>query len=521
MKHKQMYAKWITRCFLLLMIMYACSSDYENYEESNRQFVEPLTVQSAQDYYSSAYGNVPKLKSYDENQISLIPDWDIARLHTDSLWYAVESPVGFDDVRVRLVSSDVSGRIQSGDIGQVKQVLRLVILRNKETGKTVSFIMAVLPDYNYMKLKGDVLHENQYLTRTSDLDGAVLFFGIDGEFINGWIYENGSITGGTLTRNSSLGNTKKMTTYCWTQVTENSDGIEVARTFYCEETGSGGGVDMSDRGNSLNNILNNGGIDDGYSDPIPGGSGGSDQGSNEKKPGKRTDCTSQAAANANNAENALKMNTSVSTTMGILRNYAATKSVEYSALIDSYGITDMKEGVYGQVPGVKINSNTLFDVHTHHNPGTGKNIYKGPSIADIQKTLYQNNAVNAANYRGSIIFGYDGTEYLVYIEDKQKAKNFVNGRFSKYMDTNSIGWFEMDDAQKLFDEFYFNLLSEGYSDSDAYIYGMSHYLNVFFDTGIKLYIKESGMKSQFKELKTEKVPVSGTTGYNVKPSICP
>lgn len=279
---KRAYTRWITSFSFLLFMMYGCSSEDEFPTEVKK--VAPLTKQSAQTYYQEVYGYSPRLKNAEENRIFLTPQWDLAELYSDSLWYAVESPIKFEnDLIVTLISSDVIENIRSENIGNIKQVLRLVILRNKETGKTVSFIMAILPSLNYMKQKDEAIYGNKYLKRTSNLDGSVLFFGIDGQFVNGWIYENGKITAGTITQNSKLRNTKKMATYCWEQVTTTADGTEVGRVIYCEESGAGGGVDMSDRGSGLMNGLSNGGIDNDYKDPSHGGDKDINNGANSNK----------------------------------------------------------------------------------------------------------------------------------------------------------------------------------------------------------------------------------------------
>ncbi len=205
---KRAYTRWITSFSFLLFMMYGCSSEDEYPIEVKT--VAALTKQLAQTYYQEVYGYPPRLKNAEENRISLTPQWDLAELYSDSLWYAVESPIKFEnDLKVTLISSDITENIRSENIGNIKQVLRLVILRNKETGKTVSFIMAILPSLNYMKQKDETIYGNKYLKRTSDLDGSVLFFGIDGQFVNGWIYENGKITAGTITQNSKLRNTKR------------------------------------------------------------------------------------------------------------------------------------------------------------------------------------------------------------------------------------------------------------------------------------------------------------------------
>ncbi len=518
---KRAYTRWITSFSFLLFMMYGCSSEDEFPTEVKK--VAPLTKQSAQTYYQEVYGYSPRLKNAEENRIFLTPQWDLAELYSDSLWYAVESPIKFEnDLIVTLISSDVIENIRSENIGNIKQVLRLVILRNKETGKTVSFIMAILPSLNYMKQKDEAIYGNKYLKRTSNLDGSVLFFGIDGQFVNGWIYENGKITAGTIAQNSKLRNTKKMATYCWEQVTTTADGTEVGRVIYCEESGAGGGVDMSDRGNGLMNGLSNGGIDNDYKDPSHGGDkdiNNSNQ-KKDKKPEKRTDCTSQAEANAKNAEEAMKGNRDITNKIMTMRNNAKNKPNEFNSYI---GITNKGNYIAGNIiegdwnsGNVDIYESTLYNVHTHSkskNPSISD--YTGPSVEDIHNLLEANESFTRGGYtnlRGIIIFAYDGSEYLLSISDRNKSILFAKNKLYLF-ESNNHGFFVNSDITTEYTMIFEKLKNDGYSKQDSNDYTLSYLLNRY-NTGLTISKKENG-KTSFKEMKTEKI------NSNYQPKICP
>lgn len=199
MKQKRISAKWITQCFLLLLIMSSCSSEDEYYGNGNKPG-EPLTIANAMDWYNQAFGSLPSLKSVNEglgNEAVIEPMWNLAELFSDTLWYAVESPLNFDNHSLVIMTSDVGNYVDTHGNNELKQILRLIVLRSKQTGETYSFIMAVIPELDYMLNKGDRLDENKYLSRDSEFDGLVFFYTVDGEPVNGWLYKDGKIVGGT------------------------------------------------------------------------------------------------------------------------------------------------------------------------------------------------------------------------------------------------------------------------------------------------------------------------------------
>lgn len=517
------YKKWLFMSFILLAVFYACTSEQDYQGNNHKQQIVPLTVLSAKDYYNSVYGSTPRLKNSDDDQVSLTPDWNVGQLYIDSLWDVVESPIEFDNgIKMTLMTSDVSSRLGFEKVNEVKQVLRLVIVRNKETGKTVSFIMAILPGYDYMKQKGDAIYENKYLTRTSDLDGAVLFFGIDGEFVNGWIYENGEIIGYTLSRNSSLGGTKKQSTYCWEQVTSVIDAsgqeIEIGRNFYCEESGAGGGVDMSDRGGSLLDGLGNGGIDNNYSDPSSGGGKDpSGQTPTDKKPEIRTDCDNSGADKRSN--NAKIIINAVSTNYNNLKGYTS-KTNEYSARIDWNGTNYvMSSPVSGGANSASssIFTNTLYDMHTHTLDSEPPSPKDFSNLLGLNKYYYPKESNQPYNLQGAIIIN-NNTEYLISIVDRQKAYNFSNGSNSNIFEEPSSGSeiFKNSNINKDFTSICKNLYDQGYTDEQTnYTYAMSYLLDKY-NTGLTLSSKKR-TESSFKEVKTN----YNQANNSYKPTICP
>ncbi|MDR1056317.1 MAG: hypothetical protein LBL90_10990, partial [Prevotellaceae bacterium] len=170
-------------------------------------------------------------------------------------------------------------------------------------------------------------------------------------------------------------------------------------------------------------------------DPPPSGGGpGPDPEPEPKKPEKRTDCNGNAIANANNANSVLNSNSNVISEIDTLKSSARTNINERSLTIDrnsndSYEINGKKEGLPGSVL-TTASRNTIYGCHTHPNDNLG-GILTGPSVDDICNVLkvvnYYVTNIGTTNFKGEIIFSYDGSEYLIAVDNISKitSTNFV------------------------------------------------------------------------------------------------
>lgn len=513
--------------FLILFIFYACTSEHDYVEEKKQ--VEPLTISGAQTWYNQHFGSAPRLKSSgneDEDFPAMEPDWNLAELSADSLWYVVEMPVVMEEHKgVHIMSEDVSRYVsEKGDKSLAKQLLRMVVMRNKEDGKTYSFMMAVLPDLDYMLEKGQSIEKNKYLTRESDLSGLVFYYNIDGSFINGWTYKDGKITGGTHFPKGEQPRQKAMTVIiietCWYQDTyvQKPDGTleHTGTKRYCKNTvhyinhddnsifadgegdNIGGGVDPE--------LIDGGGITD---DPSK---------DKDKKPEDRDDCGGKATENANKAEKAMNGSPTINSKLNTLRDYAINRVNEHSTYIGinkigAYTIANIKEGINGD-SDVDINEWTIYNVHTHTDDPF-RTVFTGPSVGDIQSLLGANWYFTDGNYtnlEGIIIFAYDGSEYLLSINDRTQAYAFAKTNLSLF-DCNDNAEFINLKMREDYKSIYNKLISEGYSVQDSNDYAMSYLLDKH-KTGLKISKKEKNDKN-FGEMKTEE------KSNEYKPKKCP
>ena len=522
----QNYKNRLLLPLILLAILYACISEHD-YQADAKKPVEPLTVSGAMDWYNASADMLEKQKSTVDNpdEISYKPFGNLAELFTDELWYAVESPLDLGDRKLMIMTPEVSNYAETHGYDAIKQTMKLVVLRNKETGDTYSFIMAVIPELDYMLRKGDGLNEITYLSRDSDFDGYIFFYTLDGQLINGWLYKEGKVTGSI-----NLSGDEKRTKIGQAMVVE----VTVCGAYVVEYGGeSSSGVDChtytevayvySDTGYSFSGS----GVNTQYLN-LNGGSGNNSKLplkplpiDEDKQPEIRTDCSGSATTNATNAQNTLTATTDIKNKMNTLREYAKGKSNEFNTYIGStnlgnYTIGPTVEGDWNS-GNVDIFESTLYNVHTHTKSNNLSIIdYTGPSVEDIYNLLAANEYYTRSGYtnlRGIIIFAHDGSEYLLSINNRNTAYSFANNKLGLF-ESNDQGSFAnkgmSDDYKSIFN----NLKSNGYSIQDSNDYALSYLLDKY-NTGLKISKKDKD-ENGFKETKTN---IDSSNNY--KPTICP
>lgn len=124
------------------------------------------------------------------------PLWNKAMNATDSNYYIVEAPVAFDQSPGFTFSNSAAG----AQPDKANDVARLLILKNKKTGEMHTALMHIVSD-NGIEDKSIT-----YNNRNSHFSGFIFYTDTEGNFINGWKYENGKIA-----RKSSKDNQMKKT----------------------------------------------------------------------------------------------------------------------------------------------------------------------------------------------------------------------------------------------------------------------------------------------------------------------
>ena len=81
-----------------------------------------------------------------------------------------------------------------------ENVTRLIVKQNRKTGETFGFKMRMAPTLDFLLSNGGSLHTNTYLHRDNRLSGIVMFYTLDGRFMNGWRYRDGEIVAALVSK---------------------------------------------------------------------------------------------------------------------------------------------------------------------------------------------------------------------------------------------------------------------------------------------------------------------------------
>jgi len=209
--------KKLTIILVFLVAILGCQRD----EFENNTTNLPTGIEWAKTWFETNYPVKLSLKSGSgsgDNK-NLNPDWKSAIKSGNEKYEAVtlnlltEREFGFT------TQDSKKAWIESGEIKYIQSVSRLVILKEKTTQKTISFIMTTIGDKQYLENKKFKLQENNnYLKKDYDFSGIVLYHGMDGSFVNGWKFTEGKVSHiVNLPTDSNLRKQLKLARICTTE----------------------------------------------------------------------------------------------------------------------------------------------------------------------------------------------------------------------------------------------------------------------------------------------------------------
>ena len=461
--------------------------------------------------------------------IPMMPEWSNAFSNKNGQYEFVETDLTMQGLIFYLISDCEEKYEETNDPKYRQSYTRIVFRTNRITNETVAFLMTQVPNLEFLeKSKFKPFKKNCYKDRDKNFGGWILFHNLDGSFSNGWVYEKGKITGEISRMDEepvemSLRSGNEcywVDYYCYYEVcsdwyTVREDGPDyysgttchiekyyMYSTYVCP-IGGGGGPSS----------------DGGYP-----GSGGNPPAGN-KTPETRIDCPPQAATNSTTVNNVLNSNSGgnaqVKSNVDQLRTYAQTQSNEYGLVVNrdyvngqyNYTVNQNSNGSYfnvgytGSVTNI-INGNTYMTAHTHTAGGSGCTAPTPNDVINIAKAY----AMGYSNVSGSLIFGYDGSEYMIYVNNPNQLSAFANDPYKYLSFYNNGDAFGSDPYLSTYNSAFNSVYNAGFSKNDALSYALSYVLD-YYDTGIKIYQKKNG---NFKEQKTDK-----DNNSNYLPKICP
>ena len=199
MKRKRTkHLKAILFCLTLLaVVLSACQSDlYEIEEVETLDFgiVDARNWFEANAHLLRPNEVLTRNATGEEEVVTLNPvfNWNLAELSRDPNWEVVELPWEYEGIERIFALWEVWQHAYANNFVP-DNVTRLVLVENRQTGVRFGFKMRIAPTLDFLLNHGESLHSNTYLHRDSRLSGIVMFYTLDGEFMNGWRISNGEI----------------------------------------------------------------------------------------------------------------------------------------------------------------------------------------------------------------------------------------------------------------------------------------------------------------------------------------
>ncbi len=194
MKHIEKWKKWRILIYIgVLGTLLACT---EQMLHDGDTPTDELTVSVAREWYDSQYAPIVMTRTCEEDgkELPVKPDWKGAKTSSWGRFETVETPILTNGVHLILDSETALHWDPCTKVDYICNTTRMVVLKDKITGKIRSFVMIFVGSYDYLKNTRNMT-KNSYLYREPDYDGLVLFYAINGSFINGWRYSDGKIVG--------------------------------------------------------------------------------------------------------------------------------------------------------------------------------------------------------------------------------------------------------------------------------------------------------------------------------------
>lgn len=182
----------------LCLILYSClkdESDWDSQETSNGVIKgknKELNLDAALSWYEAHQKPVVSTRSVD-TKFELLSKlhWKKGLESRKEKFEVVEVPL-LNKGGAVLMDSETMEKCKETERGKIRNISRMVIIKNLETGEIINFIMHIVGTYDYL-MNAKHFEENSYLYRDPHFSGSIYFYEPEGSLVNGWKYEDGKI----------------------------------------------------------------------------------------------------------------------------------------------------------------------------------------------------------------------------------------------------------------------------------------------------------------------------------------
>ena len=186
--------------WLFLAISFISCNDEESIITEEYQIPFSEERNQAKNWYEAQVGERKSARtraSVSEKTLSTIdmePIWEESFRRKNKRYHAVEALMEMTKLKSFSMPENYQKAKETGNSKYKHSLTRLVVLTDKKTNETIGFTMTIMPTIEYMEKTGFMAFKSSYLVRDKDFSGYIIFHTLDGQFANGWKYQDGKIT---------------------------------------------------------------------------------------------------------------------------------------------------------------------------------------------------------------------------------------------------------------------------------------------------------------------------------------
>lgn len=152
-----------------------------------------LTASEAERWYNGTNQSIATVRALNSTDvIATKPRWSRAVESRKGKFEVVETPLMVNGSVVILDNETKSKIDPEKSPDKIRNLARMVVIKNLKTGEVCNFIMIFVGSYDYL-MESNTLPKNSYLHREPDFDGSVYFYKSGQGLVNGWRYKAGKI----------------------------------------------------------------------------------------------------------------------------------------------------------------------------------------------------------------------------------------------------------------------------------------------------------------------------------------
>ncbi|GHT63091.1 hypothetical protein FACS189451_09140 [Bacteroidia bacterium] len=419
--------------FLLVGIVFACIYD------DSYWFDEKDLIAEAQKWYAENMDD-PGTIQFDVGDLEMLikPDWEHPFVDSKGEYATVEL-VMFSNRYFGIIDPECSQKFEeTKDSRYLTSKNTVVIRKNLKTKEMDGFIMAITPNLRYLEsVNFAPFRSNTYLERDERLNGHVVYYDLNGNFVNGWQYVDGEAF--AIEIENGRKDSKFRSSDCYTSL--DYSYTETIQTGYIEVYANGSKdfvIALSTRTISVYSThcdgsgSGGGGYGGGSSGGGYAGNGGGSTSATVTDP-----CVSGTGGNATN--NAMFSNNTIKTKMDDVLRGKLNVINEWSVTVvqnsdGSYGVSNAQE--HGPTSGTITPPSGNY-VANGHSQGIGSTGV--PSIGDLYSFL--ETVKNKSTFKTMYVYGegwYGAIEvYAINVYDRIAVRDFLDA-YPKSSNWNSF-----------------------------------------------------------------------------------